>query len=87
MVPVDVYIAHEKKHWRRMPFDPLMGRLRELTKGRILQVDQPIADLPASVGDFKKRVREADRKKDITVKGPNDADIKRALYVEYELPL
>src|SRR5262249_1930541 len=43
MVPVDVYIAHEKKHWLRMPFDPLMQRLAELTRGRVLQADKALA--------------------------------------------
>ena len=34
MVPVDVYIAHEKKQWTKMPFTPLMARLREKTEDR-----------------------------------------------------
>jgi hypothetical protein len=76
MVPVDVYIAHEKKRWKRMPFEPLMSRLAEKTSGRVLQVDE---DPPAGL-----RVTES--AKQIEVAGPGSQSVKRPLYVEYSLP-
>ena len=41
MVPVDVFVAHEKKRWMKMPFPPLLSRLEERTGGRVLQADRP----------------------------------------------
>ena len=73
MVPVDVYVAHKKKRWTRMPFVPLMQRLKDVTKGRILQADQV-----AEVAQAK------DGGEEIEVAG-EEGDIKRALYVEYVL--
>ena len=44
MVPVDAYVAHVKKRWKKMPFDPLMDRLAELTQGGglIVQIDEEV---------------------------------------------
>jgi hypothetical protein len=39
MIPVDHAMA-VKKRWGKMPFDPLVKRLKELTQGRILRVDE-----------------------------------------------
>ncbi len=46
MVPVDVKTAHEKKRWKKMPFLPLVADLRKKTRGRVLQVDQPLSEQP-----------------------------------------
>ena len=46
MVPVDVKTAHEKKRWKKMPFLPLVADLKRKTRGRILQVDQPLPEQP-----------------------------------------
>jgi hypothetical protein len=46
MVPVDVKTAHEKKRWKKMPFLPLVADLKKKTRGRILQVDQPLSEQP-----------------------------------------
>jgi hypothetical protein len=89
LVPVDVYIAHEKKRWKKMPFDPLMTRLADKTAGRLLQADQPASVLttrgrrPAPKA-FVARV--ADSKKLIEVEGSGKKKVKRPLYVEYSLP-
>jgi hypothetical protein len=91
-VPVDVYIAHEKKKWKKMPFDPLMHRLAELTKGRILQADQLAKTLsdgsdgrPAPAAEVLKPflTRVTDATKQITVTGDGDKPVKRPLYVDY----
>lgn len=95
MVPVDVYIAHEKKHWMRMPFTPLMSRLNEKTKGRILQADQPLAtpakgrrssgkSQPATNNSFVGHVADSD--KILKVTGPGSRPEDRPLYVEFTLP-
>lgn len=52
MVPVDEAMAHKPKGgnpdgWD-MPFAPLLRRLREKTKGRILRADQDLPERPAS---------------------------------------
>jgi hypothetical protein len=39
LIPVDVYIASEKKHWMRISFAPLMSWLAEKTAGRMVQAD------------------------------------------------
>jgi hypothetical protein len=46
MVPVDVKTAHDIKRWKKMPFKPLVADLGKRTRGRILQVDQPLAQEP-----------------------------------------
>jgi glyoxylase-like metal-dependent hydrolase (beta-lactamase superfamily II) len=83
LVPVDTYIAHEKKHWDKMPFDPLMEALRDHTKGRLIVADQPIADMPK--GFLAGQAVDADET--ITVAGPKGKEIKRPLYVDYFVPL
>ena len=85
MVPVDDYIAHEKKRWKQMPFVPLMARLKTKTQGRILKVDEPLSTLDKNLTDFLAQVTDAE--KQIEVAGPNDTTLKRPLYVEYTLPL
>ena len=75
MVPVDEYIAHEKKHWTRMPFAPLMHRLRELAKAGVLQADEKA---------HMKRAKDSPQTIEVVQSGGGTAE--RPLYVEYELP-
>jgi hypothetical protein len=87
MVPVDVYIAHKKKRWTRMPFHPLMTRLADVTKGRVLQADEEASGLATSASDalrrFSKRVKDSG--KQITVTGSSGKPVDRPLYVDYFL--
>jgi hypothetical protein len=83
LVPVDTYIAHEKKHWARMPFDPLMAALREYTRGRLIVADQPVADLPR--GTFPPG-QAVDSAQTIRVAGPGDVTVERPLFVDYFVP-
>ena len=39
MIPVDERVAREKKKWE-MPFGPLLRRLEEKTKGRVIRADR-----------------------------------------------
>jgi hypothetical protein len=85
LVPVDVYIAHEKKRWTKMPFAPLMSRLTAKTSGRLLQADQPAGrGNTAAPAGFRARV--VDSKQQIQVEGPGGKPVKRPLYVEYAFP-
>jgi hypothetical protein len=43
LLPVDEDVAHNKKHWKKMPFVPMLKELRTRTNGRILRPDH---DLP-----------------------------------------
>jgi hypothetical protein len=95
MVPVDVYIAQSKKRWTKMPFDPLMSRLAEVTQGRILQADQAIpaprgaakthaAPKQASRADFSGRASDSTERIDVVIDDEGHT-AKRPLYVEYLL--
>lgn len=46
MMPVDEKTAHEKKRWKKMPFQPLIKDLGKRTRERILRVDQPLSQQP-----------------------------------------
>ena len=48
MIPVDHDMA-VKKGWGKMPFDPLLKRLTEKTRGRIIRIDKGIAKRPDDV--------------------------------------
>jgi hypothetical protein len=95
MVPVDVYIAHEKKRWTKMPFRPLMARLDDLARGRVLQADQPAEALASkargtspkkdALTPFLAQVTDADKQLEVVAEG--EKTVKRPLYVEYSLPL
>ncbi len=39
MIPVDVFVAHEKKNWTKMPFPNLVKRLKERANNRVVQLD------------------------------------------------
>jgi hypothetical protein len=47
MIPVDRKMA-EKKHWD-MPFEALLTRLHEKTRGRVLRIDKGLGDKPDDV--------------------------------------
>ena len=79
MLPVDAYVAHEKKGWRRMPFDPLVERLAQRTHERVLRPEQRVATQKWPGG----RVRESTEMIDVEVADGRTA--KRPLYVEYEI--
>jgi hypothetical protein len=79
LVPVDVYIAHEKKGWAKMPFDPLIARLEEKTRGRLV-----LADRPAAVAAHG-RARVVDSEATIDVAGGDGKTVTRPLYVDYVL--
>ena len=82
LLPVDEYIAHEKKRWNRMPFEPLMKRLLEKTGKRILRPDRGPEDA-SDDKDFSAHVEFATK----TIE-PEIADgkkAKRRLYVDYYL--
>ncbi|MHA3773100.1 MBL fold metallo-hydrolase [Verrucomicrobiota bacterium sgz303538] len=49
LIPVDEQVAHEKKNWKKMPFIPLMERLAEKTKGRLLRNDRAFPSKPTGV--------------------------------------
>jgi hypothetical protein len=82
LVPVDTYIAHEKKHWNKMPFDPLMAALKEHTQGRLIVADVALADMPKPLPP--ERAEDAPEK--ITVAGPKGQPVTRPLYVDYYVP-
>lgn len=61
MIPVDQEMA-TMRGWGKMPFAPLMTRLQEKTRGRVIRMDQPIIDKPAGMSagvwsQFKKNYR------------------------------
>lgn len=71
MLPVDEQVAHEVKHWTKMPFQPLVARLEEKTTRRILRADHD----ESLIGDDVKKSKEQLK----TSKGPH------ALYVDFYL--
>src|SRR5262249_43368434 len=83
--PVDGFVAHVKKRWKKMPFDPLMDRLGEKTKGgRLVRADTPLANGPTKLeGDgLAVTIEDADAEfdGDFDVEG-QAAKVKRPLYV------
>jgi hypothetical protein len=82
LLPVDEYIAHVKKRWTKMPFNPLLKRLLEKTENRVLRPDQ---ELPTTKADnaFASRVEFATRLIEPEVAPGKTA--KRPLYVDYTL--
>jgi hypothetical protein len=81
LVPVDVYVAHEKKHWEKMPFHPLMTRLAEKCKGRVILADTPVA----KGARFPGRVADATGKP-LEIKQDKKKPQERPLYVDYFVP-
>jgi hypothetical protein len=88
MIPVDEAMAHKPKGgnpdgWD-MPFGPLLRRLREKTKGRILRADQDLPERPASAvpAEWKTFVESCSPDKDrlyheITVENPSPGGKRR----------
>jgi hypothetical protein len=94
MLPVDVYIAHEKKKWKQMPFEPLLSRLDELAQGRILQADRDVQVMREAAADEAPPRQEAlkrflarvsDAKQSIAVAATGGKTVRRPLYVDYLL--
>src|SRR5262249_36137402 len=53
LIPVDHEMAL-KKRWGNMPLPELVGRMKEITKNRVLRVDEPVpAELKRRVDDHK----------------------------------
>jgi hypothetical protein len=84
MLPVDEGVAHNIKHWMKMPFKPLLDQLAKKTGGHVLWADRQPDDPPkknaakAKADEVMARVTFS--KEMLT--GTND----RPLYVEYTLP-
>lgn len=83
MVPVDAYVAHDKKHWAAMPFPPLMARLDELTHRRVIRADVPVGPEPrrAAADGFLGPVTDA--AETIEVIDEQGRPTTRPLYVDY----
>jgi hypothetical protein len=86
MLPVDEKIAHDKKHWLRMPFQPLLERLGKKTEGRILRADQqPAARPKAAAAGGKAKADDPLTRAQFSPEKFTGSD--RSLYVDYTLPL
>ncbi|MBN9518556.1 MBL fold metallo-hydrolase [bacterium] len=85
LVPVDSYVAREKKHWARMPFVPLMDALRKQAHGRVIVADQPLAAMKPKPA-FPGTVADAPKHKALTVESDDQKLVTRPLYVDYTLP-
>lgn len=76
LLPVDEEVAHDKKGWLKMPFEPLMNELRKKTAGRIMRADyerkHKATDVPAAGIAGKWRASAA----------TFDTEPKRSLYLE-----
>ena len=83
LLPVDEYIAHEKKRWTKMPFQPLLNRLAEKTAKRILRPDKSPEDSSADQS-FAAQVQYARTTIEPEVAEGHTA--KRPLYVDYTIP-
>ena len=90
LVPVDAYVAHEKKRWKKMPFNPLMDRLGQKTEanGLLVRADQGVdGGRKALVGDgVVVTIQDADEEfadeaGDFDVEGKS-GKVKRPLYVD-----
>ncbi|MDB5296653.1 MAG: hypothetical protein JWO31_2636 [Phycisphaerales bacterium] len=76
LIPVDERIARDKKHWD-MPYAPLLTRLTDLTRGRVLRADKgapAYGDKPATAtraewDAFRKAVRQTDLYVEFTLSG------------------
>jgi hypothetical protein len=84
LLPVDEYIAHEKKRWTKMPFQPLLNRLAEKTAKRILRPDKG-AEESSTDESFAAHVEYA--KATIEPEVAKGKTAKRPLYVDYTIPL
>ena len=81
MIPVDERVAREKKKWD-MPFGPLLRRLEEKTRGRVIRADRSASALAA--GPKPERLTEDEWR---TFRDQLAADPENQLFVEYRVPL
>jgi hypothetical protein len=81
MIPVDERIAREKKHWD-MPFGPLLSRLEEKTRGRVIRADRGASALKD--GPRPKRLSEHEWDDFRARLAPDGPD---ALFAEYRIPV
>lgn len=79
LMPVDTHVARNLKRWSRMPFDPLVARLRAGPARRLVAADEPLTG-PIRAGAWSL----TDSTATITVAGPA-GDVTRPLYVEWSL--
>ena len=83
MITADAYVSRAKG-WK-IPFDPLMLRLQQITEGRTIQADQPIPSEPSTRDpDFAQRVSNSARTIPVVVDEAGRTK-DRSLYVEYVL--
>lgn len=83
-VPVDTYVAHELKRWRRMPFEPLLAALRRRAYGRVIAADRPVSALkPDAAFPGGPPVDSAE---EVLVEQWDAKPVPRPLYVEYAVP-
>ena len=91
-IPVDSYVAHVKKRWKKMPFNPLMDRLALLTKetGLFVKIDTEVPDNSRTLKSEGVTVTVIDAKDsfadDFDVENQR-AKVKRPLYVDYRIKL
>lgn len=83
LVPVDTYVAHEKKHWRQMPFDPLMEALHRRTSGRVIVADRRVTEADRAVF-APNPVADSPAEFPVEVGKDNKTSV-RPLWVEYSL--
>ena len=81
MIPVDEAMAREKKKWD-MPFGPLLRRLEEKTRGRVIRADQRVGVL--KTGPKPDRLNEREWSDFCERLGHDEAD---QLFVECRFPL
>jgi hypothetical protein len=94
MVPVDFHVARDVKGWAKMPFGPLLARLDELAKGRVILADETVEALRAKVAStspkhdavvaFLANFRDSDER--IQVLDAKGQPAERPLYVDYLIP-
>lgn len=88
LVPVDSYVAHVKKRWGKMPFEPLMRRLSEkVSGGRIVRADGPLEGTTAIEG-LSARFEDSPINFQVRfeVEG-SEEPVERPLFVDYILKL
>jgi hypothetical protein len=91
LVPVDAYVAHVKKRWTKMPFNPLMQRLLEkVREGQVVLADTRVGKARARAGveGLPARFEDAEAMFSMTfeVEG-QDEKVERPLFVDYVLEL
>ena len=91
MVPVDAFVAHVKKRWSKMPFNPLMNRLgQKIAGGRLILADTPVkpGQAPLVADGLVARFEDSSTKFDVTFEVEGQAEkVERPLFVDYVLEL